>query len=54
MPTYQYRCRDCNHSFERVQSMQEHGKRRPRCPDCEGENVEQVLSPFFARTSSKT
>jgi hypothetical protein len=26
----------------------------PQCPRCQGVNVEQVFSPFFAKTSRKS
>ena len=53
MPTYEYRCRDCNAVFDRVEPLAEHGHRRPFCPKCKSKNVEQVLTPFFAKTSHK-
>ena len=34
MPTYEYECKDCGHSFERFQSMTE--KRLEECPKCGG------------------
>lgn len=54
MPTYEYRCRDCHHNFERVESLADHGRKRPDCPKCKGKNVEQVFTPFFAKTSHKS
>jgi putative FmdB family regulatory protein len=54
MPTYEYRCRDCHETFTRVEHISEHGSSPPRCPKCGGERVEQVLSPFFAKTSKKS
>jgi putative FmdB family regulatory protein len=54
MPTYQYRCRDCGHRFERTERIDEHGSRSPSCPHCKGTKVETVLSPFFAKTSRKS
>lgn len=54
MPVYEYRCRDCERVFDRVESLSEHGDRTPSCPQCKGRNVEQVLTPFFAITSHKS
>ncbi len=34
MPTYQYACRDCDHSFEQVQSFSEDSL--TTCPECQG------------------
>ena len=54
MPTYEYRCRDCHHVFERVEPLAQHGDKRPNCPKCKSKSVEQVLTPFFAKTSHKS
>jgi putative FmdB family regulatory protein len=54
MPTYEYRCRDCHEVFDRVEALADHGSRRPPCPKCKSKNVEQVLTPFFAKTSHKS
>lgn len=41
MPIYEYRCKKCNHTFERIQKFSDpHVK---KCPECGGA-VEQVLS----------
>ena len=34
MPTYEYECKGCGHSFEQFQSMTE--KRLEKCPQCGG------------------
>lgn len=54
MPTYEYRCQDCHHVFDRVEPLAEHGSRRVECPKCKRKHVEQVLTPFFAKTSQKS
>ncbi|MDZ7292711.1 MAG: zinc ribbon domain-containing protein [candidate division KSB1 bacterium] len=53
MPTYEYRCKDCGHQFVEVLRVSEHDKFKPQCPKCKSENVEQLLSNFFAKTSRK-
>ncbi len=53
MPTYEYRCLDCHHLFDRVEPLAEHGEKVPACPRCKSRHVEQVLTPFFAKTSHK-
>ena len=53
MPTYEYRCRDCHHVFDRIEPISEHGQKTPTCPKCRSRHVEQVLTSFFAKTSSK-
>ena len=54
MPTYEYRCRECEHVFDRVEPLSEHGGKSPQCPSCKSRNVQQVLTPFFAKTSQKS
>jgi putative FmdB family regulatory protein len=54
MPTYEYRCRECHRVFDRVESLAEHGDKKPSCPKCKSKNVEQVLTSFFAKTSHKS
>jgi len=54
MPTYEYRCRDCHHLFDRVEPLAEHGHTRQECPKCKSKKVEQVLTSFFAKTSHKS
>jgi putative FmdB family regulatory protein len=53
VPTYEYRCRDCENVFDRVEPLSEHGTKAPNCPKCKSRNVEQVLTSFFAKTSHK-
>ena len=53
MPTYEYRCRSCHHVFDRIEPLAEHGDKLPHCPKCDGRHVEQVMTPFFAKTSHK-
>jgi putative FmdB family regulatory protein len=42
MPTYDYVCDSCGHSFEKLQSMSE--KPLKKCPEC-GENLRRVIGP---------
>ena len=54
MPTYEYRCRECHQVFDRVEPLAEHGGKHQQCPKCKSKNVEQILTPFFAKTSHKS
>ncbi len=54
MPSYEYTCRRCNKPFTVVMSISEHGARKPSCPTCKGNDVQQVLSTFIAKTSKKS
>ena len=54
MPIYEYRCKDCGHTFVKKFTVAEHDRYQPVCEKCKGKNVEQVLSDFFAQTSKKS
>jgi len=55
MPTYEYRCRNCGHTFERPMTFGQHEHRhKPPCPKCESRKVEQRPSQFQAVTAKKT
>jgi putative FmdB family regulatory protein len=54
MPTYVYRCDQCQETFERVETMSEHGASKPRCPKCGGDQVVSVPAPFTAKTTKKS
>ncbi|MBW3535256.1 MAG: zinc ribbon domain-containing protein [Gemmatimonadetes bacterium] len=60
MPTYEYRCLDCDEAWERREHIDEHEELAnrtaapPPCPGCESERVEPVLSGFFAKTGRKS
>ena len=42
MPTYEYRCRDCGHSFDIIQKMSDASL--THCPECGGE-LRKVFAP---------
>ncbi len=54
MPTYEYRCEKCRKRFSRVETISQHGKKRPKCPKCGSAKVVQVFSSFFAKTGKKS
>jgi putative FmdB family regulatory protein len=54
MPIYEYRCTKCRKRFSQQQGIAEHGHKRPTCPKCKSRAVEQVYSPFFAKTIRKS
>ncbi|MGD8476328.1 MAG: zinc ribbon domain-containing protein [Burkholderiales bacterium] len=53
MPTYDYRCNKCGHEFERIEPLSEH-QRKHTCPKCRSEKVDNMITPFYARTSRKS
>jgi putative FmdB family regulatory protein len=54
MPIYEYRCAKCRTRFSQQRGIAEHGGKRPACPKCKSRVVEQVFSPFFAKTVRKS
>ena len=46
MPTYEYRCRDCGHSFDIVQKMSD--DQVTHCPECGGELRKVFTAPAIA------
>jgi putative FmdB family regulatory protein len=54
MPTYDYACRKCGHTFKKIEKISAHGAKKPKCPDCKSTRVEQVFSTYFVKTSKKS
>ena len=54
MPTYEYRCQQCQKEFALVMSMKEHDQAKVKCPACQSPDVVQQYSLFFAKTSKKS
>lgn len=54
MPLYEYVCRRCQEKFSTVLTVKEHETKKVQCPKCKSEEVDHVIEPFFAKTSSKT
>lgn len=54
MPTYEYRCLECDEIFETSARMADLESSHAKCPRCGSERVEQVFSSFFAKTSRKS
>jgi putative FmdB family regulatory protein len=45
MPFYEYRCRDCEITFEKLRPYSRADEEAP-CPECEGLNTKRALSLF--------
>lgn len=54
MPLYEYRCRECDHTFSLRMRIEEHEKKRPKCPECGSRKLQQVYGSFFAKTTKKS
>lgn len=53
MPVYDYICKDCHKTFEKILTLAEH-EGAVTCPHCGSKNVEQEVAEFFAVTSRKS
>jgi putative FmdB family regulatory protein len=54
MPVYDYICRDCHKTFERILTIREHDHAQMKCPHCGSKNVQQEAATFYAVTSKKS
>jgi putative FmdB family regulatory protein len=46
MPTYEYRCNNCNHKFDLFLSYQEYDSADISCPACGDQDPERVIKPI--------
>jgi putative FmdB family regulatory protein len=49
MPIYEYECQNCGQRFELYLSLQNNDP--AKCPNCDSEEVERVISPFTTNRS---
>lgn len=55
MPLYEYKCLNCDKEFIVALSLSErHRGVIVQCPGCDSKKVRQMISPFIAKTASKT
>ncbi len=54
MPLYEYRCKECGTTFSLRLHIEEHEKKRPKCPDCDSRKTEKLYSAFYAKTGKKS
>ena len=52
MPIFEYSCRSCGHQFEFLKLPTTTAA--ARCPACQGEDLERLLSEFVMSTSEVT
>jgi len=53
MPIYEFRCLSCSHCFE-VLAVRQDDKMEMKCPNCDNQEIERVLScvSYVMRSSS--
>jgi len=54
MPSYEYKCTKCNKKFTAILSIGEHDAGKVKCPKCGGKKLEQLITTFQVKTSSKS
>ncbi len=54
MPTYQYRCQEYEKTFERTETMSDHERSTPDCPNCKSKKVSVVRSRVYVATTKKS
>lgn len=55
MPLYEYKCLNCDKEFIVALTLSERQRGVVvQCPGCDSKKVRQMISPFIAKTASKT
>jgi putative FmdB family regulatory protein len=54
VPTYQYRCEECEKVFQRTETISEHEVTKPQCPKCGSKKVSLVPGRVYVVTSKKS
>lgn len=55
MPVYEYLCGQCKKAFTEKHTFQEYDEHKIlKCPKCGSQQVRQVLSSTFVKTSKKS
>jgi len=53
MPIYEYECQSCKERFEVLQKMNE-GSSHLRCPKCQAERPQRILSSFSSSATASS
>ena len=54
MPLYDYKCLKCGKECLLALTLKEHESKAATCPSCGSQELEQLITSFIARTSSKS
>ena len=54
MPTYQYRCQDCQKAFELFMTYDEFDQRNVRCPECDSSAIDRVIGSIRVARSGES
>jgi putative FmdB family regulatory protein len=53
MPIFEYRCEDCGHEFEELESIADRDKPR-ECPSCGATDVTRKISTFAVQVGAES
>jgi putative FmdB family regulatory protein len=53
MPTYEFRCTNCNHKFEEYLTYQEYGSKAVLCPKCKDPEPTRIIKPIRVARSGE-
>ena len=54
MPLYEYECKKCGREFTLTMTVEEHQKKKVRCPKCKSKSVKHLIASVFVTTSRKS
>ena len=54
MPIYEFKCNNCDHQFDILESVKEHDQHKEKCPKCKSDDIERVLGDISVQTSKKS
>lgn len=54
MPVYEFKCNNCGHNFDIVETFKEHDEHKEKCPKCKSKDIERVISSVSVQTSKKS
>ncbi len=54
MPTYEYKCLDCETVATLSLSLKDHERGSMTCPSCGSKRMEQLIANVMAKTSRKS
>lgn len=54
MPTYEFKCKQCDHRFQLMESISEHDRHKEKCPQCKSGDIEVLISEVNVKTARKS
>jgi len=54
MPVYEYECRGCRQRFTESMSIDDHEKRKLRCPRCKSQDTDALIEAPYVATTKKS